>query len=119
MLTGVSNGVFDAFAIFHLIPLGVDEHIGQMQANGHVNVLFDDVQIVGTVVVGPVYPRDDTRLNPRSVSEAAGIADIGNESRLHHVGKAADDGDAPRRVQTVRSFLQLCLHNRIFFSIVK
>ena len=52
----VVHSVDNGLAILHLVPLGIDEHVGQTKGNGQVDILADDVIVVGTVIVGPVNP---------------------------------------------------------------
>ena len=63
-LLGVSNGVLDGLAILHFVPLGINKYVWQVQGDCHINILADDVVVVGTVVIGPINPRCHTGLNP-------------------------------------------------------
>ena len=69
-----------------------------MQGDCHVGVFLDDVVVVGAVIVGPIYPRHYTRMNPARVFNLRRLAHIGDECRLHHVFQLTYDNDAPRRM---------------------
>ena len=101
LLTGIGNSILDGLAfvggqLFHLVPLGVDKHIGQMQRGGHVHIFLDDAIVVGAVVVGPIDPRHHTGLYPVRIIQLAWFTDIRNQRRRYDIGQRAHDNHAPR-----------------------
>ena len=70
-LLGIVHGILYGLAIFHTIPLCIDEHIGQMERGSHVDILTDDVVIVRTMIISPIDPRYHTWMNPASIRQPA------------------------------------------------
>ena len=56
LLVGIGQGIGHAVTVLHLVPFGIDEHIGKVQGGGHVDVLTNDIEVVGAVIVSPIYP---------------------------------------------------------------
>ena len=50
-----------------------------MECNGEIDIFLDDVEVVGTMVVSPIDPRDNTWLNPTGIVETAGLAHVGDQ----------------------------------------
>ena len=92
----VAQGVFHVTAIIHLVPFGIDEYVRQMHGGGHVDILLHDLEVFGTMVMCPVYPRHHAGVYPRIVGEGGGWGNICNQSRLHHIGERAYYHDSPR-----------------------
>ena len=67
----IVHGILYGLAIFHTIPLCIDEHIGQMERGSHVDILTDDVVIVRTMIISPIDPRYHTWMNPASIRQPA------------------------------------------------
>ena len=99
-LLRISDGVLDGLPILHFVPFGIYQNVWKSECCGHVYILFDDAKVVGTMVVGPVYPRHDAGLNPVRIGQAAGIGDIGDQRRFNNVSQRSHDDDAPRGVPT-------------------
>ena len=81
---GIGYGILDGLALVggqlvHIVPLGIDEHVGQTECLCHVYIFLDDVEVVGAMVVSPVNPRHHTGAYPTGVGNLSGGADISNQ----------------------------------------
>ena len=92
---GIVHRILNSLAVFHLVPFGINEHVWQMQGNGHIHVFLDDVVVVGAMIIGPVDPRHRAGMNPTGIGNLTGFRHIGHQRRFHHVGQRTDDGKAP------------------------
>ena len=70
---GVVDGILNGLVIFHRIPLGIDEHVGEMESNGEIDIFLDNVIVVAAVVIGPIDPRHHTWTNPTGILEFTGF----------------------------------------------
>ena len=76
---GIVHRILNGIAVFHGVPLGIDEHIGKMQFDRHIDVFLDDVIVVRAMVIGPVDPRHHAGMNPVDIVELTGFGDVGDE----------------------------------------
>ena len=103
LLLCVGDGVLDGLALVgrqlvHLVPFGIDEHVGQTECRSHIDILLDDVVVVRAVIVCPIDPGNHAGLYPTRILQLTRIADIRDEGRLHHICETADDGHTPRGI---------------------
>ena len=52
----IADGILYGFAVFHFIPLCINQYIGQSERDSHIHIFPDDVVVVRTMIVGPVDP---------------------------------------------------------------
>ena len=76
---GVVHRILNGISVFHGVPLSIDEHIGKMQGDRHIDVFLDDVIVVRAMVIGPVDPRHHSGMNPVDIGEFTGFGDVGDE----------------------------------------
>ena len=95
---GIGNGILNSLTILHLVPFGIDEHIGQMKGCSHIHIFPDNRIVVGAMIVSPVDPGYHTWLYPTRIGKLTRFTDIGNQRRSHHISHTADDDGAPGTV---------------------
>ena len=64
IVEGISDGIFDVATILHLIPLGIDKHVRQIQLNSHINIFLHYLIVVAAMIICPVDPRHATWHDP-------------------------------------------------------
>ena len=111
LLAGIRHCVFNGLAILHLVPFGIDEHIGQMQRHRHVDILLNDVVIVGAVIVSPVDPRHHAGLNPTGIGNFTRLGHVGDERRLNDISQRTHNDYTPRRMPRPADFNFILIRN--------
>ena len=115
---GIIDSIHHRLAIFHLIPLRINQHVWKVQSCRKIHIHLDDVIIVGAMIICPIHPRHNTRLNPAGISQFARFRHIRDQCRLHHICQRANHGNTPRSVPvTIKSHLVLIGANTIVFPL--
>ena len=75
-----------------------------MQCHRHVDILLNDVVIVGAMIVSPVDPRHHTGLNPTGIGNLTRLGHIGDECRFYDISQRTHDDYTPRRMPRPADF---------------
>ena len=102
LINGIFHSILDGLAIFHHIPLSINQHVREFELDCHINIFADDVVIIATMIVGPINPGYHTWLDPVGISQLARFGNIGNQGRGNDFRQVADHQRAPRTMPLTR-----------------
>ena len=114
----ITYGILYVAAVFHLVPFRIDEYVRPAHLHCHINILLYYLIVIGAMVVCPIYPRNRTWFNPRSVLYAARFTDISNERGSHNIFQFSNYNNPVGRTPFACGVLQILVHHHTKFLLV-